>query len=226
LLVEVPREMPPAARAEREALLDTERAEGARFMFMVFIAYFAAAPLAVLVGIRSWLIVAVSFIVGTVGAVSSRWMQKRRAVKSKHFMFLLGLSVLVVFIQSTWLGPFVLTPMSAAVGMTVSTIYARRSERWMVVVAGLCMFLVPFLADLLGLVPPGFSFEPGRVVLHERALGLPKVPTLIALGYTCLAYILLPVALLGRVRDTTRALEDRLFLQGWHLRRVFPGAAT
>jgi hypothetical protein len=97
LLVEMPREIRPAARAERDELVTTERVEGARLLFMVFMAYFAAVPLALLVGIKSWLIVTIALAVVTTGAVSSRWMEKRRAVKRRQFMFLVTLSVLIVF---------------------------------------------------------------------------------------------------------------------------------
>jgi serine/threonine-protein kinase len=87
--------------------------------------------------------------------------------------------------QSSRLGPFVLLPTSATLTVTLFTLYANPRERLALLVAGACMFLLTFAADLLGLTPPGFSFEPGRVVLHERALGLGKAITIIGLAYTC-----------------------------------------
>jgi hypothetical protein len=147
-------------------------------------------------------------------------------VDTRGFVMLLLLSVGIVVVQGTWLGPFVLLPTAATLTVSIFTLYADRRERAAVFVAGACMFLLPFVADLTGVVPPGFSFEPGRVILHERALGLGRGVTLIALVYTCLGYILLPVVYLGRYKDALGVLEDRQFLQAWTMKRMFPNAVA
>jgi len=103
-------------------------------------------------------------------------------------------------------------------------LYVERSWRPWLLVAGAAMVLLPFAAELIPGLPRGFTFEPGAVVLHARALDLPPKLTSFALLYTSIGYVLLPAVFLGRLRDTLRASEDRTFLQAGPLRRLFPRA--
>jgi serine/threonine-protein kinase len=226
LLLEVPKELPPAAKADREAERIEARVQGARLAWRGFISYLVAFPLMLVAGIKSWLAVGGGMACTLAAALFSLWGFKHRKVGTTNFVLLLGLSVLVVGLQSSWLGPFVLLPTSASLTVTLFTLYAERRERAFVIVCGACMFLVPFVADLLGLVPPGFSFEDGSIVLHERGLGLGKTITLIGLAYTCTGYILLPGFYMGRQRDAMKAVEDRQFLQNWYMKKMFPKAVT
>ncbi len=177
-----------------------------------------------LAGIKSWLVVAFGLACTIAAALYARFAYKRKVVDVRAFRVLLLLNFCIVVVQGTWLGPFVLLPASATITISLFTLYADRRERTLLGVAGVSMFLVPFVADLLGLVPSGFSFEPGRVVLHERALGLSPAVTIVGLLYTCTGYILLPVLYIGRLRDALSAVEDRQFLQGWYMKRMFPKA--
>ncbi len=224
LLVEVPAEMPAAARADREEIVAAERVQGMRVATAAFLSYLVSIPFVLFAGVRSWAVFDLSAALCVVGAAVSAWLVRRRIVSTRTFYLILLFSVGITFVQGSWLGPFVLLPTSACLLVTVFTLYARREERLVVRLAGVAMFLVPFLADVVGLVPAGFSFEPGRVVLHERAIGLPPGPTIMALIYSSLTYILLPTLYLARVRDTMRTLEDRQFLQGWYMKRLFPAA--
>jgi serine/threonine-protein kinase len=224
LLLEVPKELPPAAKADREAERIEARVQGARLAWRGFMSYLVAFPLMLVAGIKSWLAVGGGMACTVLAALFSLWGFKHRKVGTTNFMLLLGLSVLIVGLQSAWLGPFVLLPTSACLTVTLFTLYAEGRERGLVIVCGACMFLVPFFTDLLGLVPPGFSFEAGSVVLHERGLGLGKTITLIGLAYTCTGYILLPVLYMGRQRDAMKAVEDRQFLQNWYMKKMFPKA--
>jgi len=92
-------------------------------------------------------------------------------------------------------------------------------------VLGAVTVLLPFAVELLPGVPHAFSFEAGRMVLHERALALPPTLTTVALVYTSLGYVVLPALFLFRLRDRLGVSEDRLFLQAWYLKHLFPGAA-
>jgi serine/threonine-protein kinase len=224
LLIEVPAELPPAAAAEREAARRDERIEGAGLGFRAFASYVLTFPLMLLIGVKSWPLVGAgaSFIVAA--AMLARHTYKQRIASSGSFYALLALSFFIVAVQGTWLGPFVLLPTSATITTSVFALYAERRERPFVIAAGALMFLVPFLADVLHLVPPGFYFEAGRVVLPERALALPPTLTTAAIFYTCGGYIVLPAIFLFRLRDALRGAEDRRFLQAWYLKHLFPKA--
>jgi serine/threonine-protein kinase len=221
LLLEPPAELPEAAKAERDRMRVDERAEGAGLGFKGFLSYLAAFPLMVLAGVRSPLLV-LSGLVLTLGAAGlARRAQRTKRVSSGAFFTLLAVCVAIVVLQSTWLGPFVLTPTAAALTLSVFALYAERRERRIVLFAGVAMIALPFLAELVPGLPPAFSFERGAIRLHARALELPTTMTVIGLVYTALGFALLPAIFLFRVRDTLRVAEDRTFLQAWTLGQLF-----
>ena len=226
LVLEVPEALPPAAEAERAATRAAERVEGARLGWRAFASYGLAFPLIMLLGVRSWAVVGGGMLVTALAALLARWTYKTRTTATPYFVALLALCFLIVVCHGSWLGPFVLLPTSATITTSVFALYAERRERPIVLAVGAAMFLIPFAAELLGLVPAGFSFEPGRVVLHERALALPRALTTAALAYTSVGYIVLPGLFLFRVRDTLRVAEDRRLLQAWTMKQVFPGGTS
>ena len=222
LIIEVPDEPPPAIEAERAAARAEERVTGARFAAGGFAAYGLSFPLMLIAGIKSWLIVGGGMLITVVATLLSLWVARTRTVGSTWYLVLLALNMVLVMTHSAWLGPFVLLPTSACITTSIFALYSLRNERRLVLASGALMFLVPFALEVLHLVPPGFSFEPGRVVLYERGLGLPPTLTTIGLVYTSVGYILLPGVFLFRVRDALRVAEDRRLLQAWTLKQLFP----
>ncbi|NUO50186.1 MAG: protein kinase [Polyangiaceae bacterium] len=222
LLLDPPKEMPAAARAERDEMRADERAAGAGLGVKGFVSYLLAFPLMAIAGIRSYALV-LAGLIATLGAlVLARTIHKKKLVSSSFFFLLLGICVAVVVLQSTWLGPFVLSPTAATLTLSVFALYAERRERPLVLAAGTAMIVLPFLAELVPGWPPALSFRDGSVVLHPRALDLPVVTTMFGLIYTALGFSLLPAIFLFRLRDTFRKAEDRTFLQAWTLRQLFP----
>jgi serine/threonine-protein kinase len=225
LLLEPPREMPPAARAEREAMQLDERAEGAGLGFRAFVSFLLAFPLMFVAGVKSWPLVGGGGAVIVVAAIVSRWMHRERQVGTGPFALLLALSAVLVVIQGTWLGPFVLMPMAATVTTSVFALYCERRHRIYTLAAGAAMILLPFLAELVPGIPKGYSFTSAGVVLHARALELPSTLTTIGLLYTNVGYVLLPGLFLTRLKDTLSVAEDRIFLQAWTMKQLFPSAS-
>src|SRR5262249_16931234 len=153
---------PPAAVVARAARRAEVRAEGARFAYLGFTSYCLTFPLILLIGVKSWLLVAGGMLVTAAAALVSYWAHRTRTVATLPFMLLLALNVLVVMAPGSWLGPFVLLPTSATITTSLFALYAECKERKVVLAAGAAMFLIPLAAELLGLVPPGFSFEGGN----------------------------------------------------------------
>jgi len=81
----------------------------------------------------------------------------------------------------------------------------------------------PFALEWLGLVRAPYLFEPGRLVIPERAIALPRAATFAVMLYSSVSFALLISMVVGRVRDSLRASEKKLFLQAWYLRQLFPG---
>ncbi len=221
LLITVPRRMTDEAKRERDRMKIDERATGARFASRGFAAYLLAFPLMFIAGVRSLPLVLGGGLVVVAASYVAHLMQKYRRVSRREFVVILALASIVVMVQSTWLGPFVLTPVSAAITTSILTIYCERRDRLLAIGAGILTVVIPFAFELVPFLPKGYSFEGAGVLLHPRALTLPPVATTIGLIYTSVGYVLLPGLFLTRMRDTLARAEDKLFLQAWTMKRLF-----
>jgi len=224
LVLEPPKGMPEEAKAERETLDHQARTEGALLGYRAFLSFVLSFPIMVLAGVRNWPLVLGGWLCVIASAFIARHFYKRRITGSAQFWTLLSLCAVVVLVQGTWLGPFVLMPMAATIVTAIFALYGTTKERPYVIAAGLLMAILPFAAELLPGIPPGFTFEGGTVVLHPRALNLPPSATVVGLLYTTAGYAVLPAMFLMRLKDTLRTNEDRLILQAWTLRQLFPRA--
>ncbi|MFO0551281.1 MAG: serine/threonine-protein kinase [Polyangiaceae bacterium] len=222
LVLEASPSLPKDAEKERAAARDEQRAEGARLGLRAYLSFLLAAPLMIVAGIRASWVVACGILLILLGAWFARSAYRARRVGTTEFWVLLTTSTLLVIVQSTWLGPFVLTPVAATITASVFALYAERRERAFVIAAVLAMIGVPFALELVPGFPRGFEFVDGGVLLRPRALDLQPAVTVFALVYTTLGYGLLPAIFLFRLRDTLRGAEDRTFLQAWTLSRLLP----
>lgn len=202
------------------------RTEGALLGYRAFLSFILSFPLMVIAGVRNWPIVGAGWATVVLAALVARRFYRQRVTSSLDFAVMLGFCFVIVVVQGTWLGPFVLMPMAATIVTAIFSLYGSDRERPYVIAAGIAMALLPFLAELVPGVPPGYSFQEGNVVLHPRALDLPPTVTTIALLYTTAGYAVLPALFLSRLKKTLRGTEDRLLLQAWTLRQLFPKSAT
>ncbi len=225
LVLEPPKGIPEEAKAEREELENQARTEGALLGYRAFMSFLLAIPLTILAGVRSPWLVFGGWACVALAALISRYIYKRRVTGSAQFGAMLVVCAVVVLVQSTWLGPFVLMPIATTIVTAIFGLYATKPERRIVIASGLVISMLPFLAELVPGIPPGFTFENGTVVLHPRALDLSPVATTIGLLYTTAGYAILPALFLIRLKETLRGSEDRLFLQAWTLKRLFPTPA-
>lgn len=223
LLLDPPSGMPVEAKAERQALDIQARSQGALLCFRACISYAIAFPLMLLAGIRSWILVGGGWLVVLAAAAFSHWAYKTKTSASKHFGILLALCSVIALVQGTWLGPFVLMPAAVAMTAAIFTLYASDRERPWVLVTAVLVTLLPFVTELIPGLERGFTFEAGNVVLRPRALHLPPLVTTVGLVYSSLAYVIVPAVLLTRLKASLKAAEDKVFLQAWTLKQLFPG---
>jgi serine/threonine-protein kinase len=210
--------------AEREfAEVDVEtRRRGTRFGIYGYLSWLASLPLAMWMGVRDWTI-PVILVALTTACIVFATLSLRRGMRSTTPGVILSiLSGAVVALSSGWLGPFVLTPLAACATAVMFVLHSTRAERPWLIGVWATSALAPFAAELSGLVPPAYAFRPGELVLRARILEVPPVPTLIALVYTSVSFLVLLSIFVGRLRDQQRAAERRLFVQAWHLRQLFP----
>jgi hypothetical protein len=183
-------------------------------------------PLAAALGVRSWPVVLVTSGL-LLGCFAYMW-SRHQAVQRNHAMYYrhpLGLAVglgAVIALTSSWLGPFVLTPLAGAAALVFFLLLtAEGAKRWAIAISSAAV-AVPFAVELLGIVPPAFTFEGSDIVLHARALALPEVPTLAV--FVCqTGFLVLTASFIGRLVDRKQARDRQSFVRGWYLRQLFRG---
>lgn len=84
--------------------------------------------------------------------------------------------------SSALFGPLFLTPMLALVVVAVASVIPGLGRaRWVPFGLLFLAVLLPFVGEWLGLLPPSYAFENGRLVILPRAVAFPETQTRIAL---------------------------------------------
>ncbi|MEZ4225355.1 MAG: serine/threonine-protein kinase [Polyangiaceae bacterium] len=221
LLVEAQGPAPAEAEAEAQRSVDEMRRRGARFAAYGFSAMVGTFPLALWLGIKSWSSILIMSAAGLACAAYAFYASRSDA-RPVHAYVLAVLVGTLVATTSVLCGPFVVVPSMAAGVAVYFAAHVTRKERRVALTAITLGALLPFGLQALGIGAPAYAFEPGRIVLFERAIRFPETPTLLALMYTNVTFTVLPAIFCGWIYDDLRQLQRRIIVQGWHLSQLFP----
>ncbi len=226
LLLKPPARLPREAEEELARDEERDRRATARDGAIAFLAWFGLSPLMLWAGLRSvGLWIAIVIVVGLCATIAA-WVAYRRArPDDSSAWMLLGLSTTAIALATTYLGPFVLVPGWACQNTLVFAMYGRGARRWSIVGIGTLAIVVPVLLELLGLVPPSFLFEQGRLVILPRMIDIPPVPTLLLLLVGNIAMVLVPSLIVGRLRDQALDTKQALVAHLARLRQLVPDEA-
>jgi serine/threonine-protein kinase len=219
LMVDVSGPVPPEAEAEVQAHVTRMRTRGARSATWGLASMLITFPLAVWLGIRSWPLVWLLTLVTGSAALFAVY-ASRHGAKRWHTFVLAGLCALQVALTSFVAGPFVLVPALAAVIAMYFVVHVSPEERRVSLALITAGALVPYALDLLGWVPPGFSFQAGSIAIHARMVEYPPVATVIGLVYTSVGFVALPALLAGWMHDELMQVQRQVVLRAWHLKRL------
>ncbi len=222
LLVEVRGPTPPEAEAELGEIVNRLRSRGARLAGWGFLSMMLTFVLAIWLGIRSWLGIAVLTIsCGACALVS--FIASKRGATPMHAYVISSLTAVFLVSVSTLVGPFVLVPALGAAFAMYFVAHVTRAERRFVLVAVTLGAVLPYVMEALGWFPPAYSFETGRIVLYARVIEFPKIPALASFVYTSITFVAVPAMLAGWMHDELMSVQRRIAFQAWQLRKVFPG---
>jgi serine/threonine-protein kinase len=225
LVVDGSGKLPPDAEHEFEVHDFELDATALRMSILGLSSWFLALPLAIAIGVLSWLPVAAMVALTLMTIVYIQLLIRWRSRATRHMLTMAGLLATTLALSSCWLGPFVLAPVATtAIAMLFASRCKARERLPLIVLWGTAV-LAPFALELLHVLPPAYTFRAGEVVLHARALALPEGLTTAALAYTSLTFMVLPMIFVGQLRDKQRSGDRKLFVQAWHLRQLFPAAS-
>ncbi len=224
LLVTAPATMPAEVEAEVQKATLRHRMEALRATRTTFLIWLVCPLMGLLVGVRSFRVFGLSIGILLAGLAYSLWGVRNRAVATWSNYLLAALAAAAVASVSAWLGPFVAVPMMASVMVLLFSTLSMPRERPVLLGIWSLAVVVPFALELAGVVPPSYRFEGGGLLLVPRGYGLPAWPTMGALLYITLSWILVPPFLLARVHDALQKAERQLLLHAWQFRRLLPGA--
>ncbi|APR85966.1 Serine/threonine protein kinase PrkC, regulator of stationary phase [Minicystis rosea] len=221
LLTNASDEVPAAARSDLDAAADRSRKMNAALAMRGLFLWLAVVPIVVLAGVMSWTTVGTTAALTLITALFARRLAQKTRFGTAEALLLTGMTAAIIALTSCYLGAFVLSPTAAAIAAMILAISATKRERWVGALLFVAGALAPFIAESAGLGPPAYTFEPGKIIVSARAIGLPRWPTIGAMAYATVAWILIPVVLVGRMRDALHASERRQFVQAWYLRQLF-----
>ena len=225
LLTEPPAETPPEVAIEIDRQDRAKHRWIGRIGAVAYLGIFGFLPVLMWVGIRDPVVVAGFF--GFMAVCVAGSVYAARSPRSPYRVVDVTMiaSNLAFIVGAGFLGPLVLMPAAIAVNATAFAVFADRRRRVLIAAMGCLAILVPLGLELAGAVPASFRFEDGAMVLVPRALELPATPTLIFLTVTSLSSVLLGCYVVGHIRDTLAAAEQRLYLYTWHVRELVPPSA-
>ncbi len=226
VLTDTTGEVPAAARPELEAVTDRSRGMTVRIAMQAMLYCLAVLPFLVFAGVLHWPVVGATTAVTVAGMLFARHLWKKGHAGTGEITALVGIVAVIVALTSCYLGPFVIMPTMAVGASLILAMSATRRERRIGAIVFAAGGLLPYVVEILGVVPRAYTFEPGRIVVAARAAALPHWPTMGAMAYSTVAWTLLTIMLVGRMRDALAALERRQFLQAWYLRQLFPASAA
>jgi serine/threonine-protein kinase len=227
LLTDPPRAVPPEALVE----LDRERRQnlgtGDRIAIGGFMGWFFLAPLALVMGIRSWPAAMLSTGAWMVAAAVPYFAGRqpsRPHGKANLPMLLSG--AFAIASTSVLFGPYFFLPGFAVIfGMMFVLVPPDRSRRGAVVVVSMLTIALPALLAWTGIVPQLYEFGDDRIVIHAGMLHFPPLPTELFLMLSSLSSVLTACLMTARVHDALAQAQERLHIQAWQLRQMLPRAA-
>ncbi len=154
------------------------------------------------------------------------WMLRKRRL-FRHFSFVnIGLQLLAVGCLGRLFGPLVVMPAFLTVSAVGMAMVERRAIRLFGLVGGVAVLLGSVLLEHLGILAPSYHFSDGSVQILPTAFHLPAQASQVMLVIASLVTIVLPWAVMSRIRERLTALQNETFLHNWHLQQLVSDEVT
>ncbi len=227
LLSELPREVPP--EAQREIDEDQIRAlrtlaRGGTFAYLSWLLWI---PLLVAMGIEdAWLAVGIIASLLTAAGLSF-YVSRRGTLAFGPMVLVLASSSVAIGLSTRTLGPFIVAPTVGLANLLTFAIHGDRKHRAVAALFTGGAIFVPTLLELLGVIPPSYTFDRGALVVHPHMASFDN-PTLtwLLLATSTLGLMLAPMFLVGWARMKLTRCERDERVRAWHIRQLLPKGAS
>ena len=227
LLLEPPKEMPPAARAA----VDEERRQAGfvtlRWAAVAYLGFLLVLPVVVYLGVSAyWPLVLFASEVLVMSSICVIALRKRAriglglalTVMIGHCMLLATIAVI--------LGPLLLTPVlifgSATIMFTVATVRLPKT----IVVCHLLVLAVPLVLELAGVLPRTFELTANGLFLKPWALQMAPSAFVTTIVGTAVLQMLGNMLVLDAQRVAQNVAEERNHAQKWQLQQLVPSSGS
>jgi len=222
LMLEVPAVRPPGLEQAVAAVEDELIIKQRHATSLSIAAYFLFLPIVLWMGVVDWPTVIVLFSMVGVVVVTARIAVLRR--DTRMGLALVTHSILIAM-MSRIIGPFVLVPALAGVGvMALIANPGLTRRRWTVIAAMAATLVVPIVLEQLHVLAPTWSIEGGKLVFASGAVALDPVPATTFLLASNLAVIVFTGVFAWMLASSRRDAILRAESQAWHLSQLLPKA--
>jgi serine/threonine-protein kinase len=225
LVSEPPERIPPEAREMILHSREDAQRVGARAAGMAYLSWFLYFPFVLWMGIRNWTIGCIVGGLWAASGIASLIVSRRKIRRGAIPWFTMVLSSIAVMGASSFFGPLVLVPSLAAVNALSFVAATDRPRRIGATLMGALTILIPFVLEMVGVLPRSYAFENGHLVVLPHVLSFTPMPTLVFLLFANVAVVVTACLFLLRFSEAVDRTEERLHVQAWHLRQLMPEEA-
>ncbi|MGH1341096.1 MAG: protein kinase domain-containing protein [Nannocystales bacterium] len=220
LLEHPPKELPPEADTEIDALHQEHMRLAARDGAIGFISWVFYVPLLLLMGLRDGMSLAISTVLMVAAAGVSWWAARQDRYVRSHSLLVILVGTLALSSMTRLFGPYLLLPtilMGQAVAFSLSP---YRRERLVAAAMSALGILGPVVLEALGWIPAQTVFAQDSIQILPGITGLHPTFTPVVLAVGSLGLIITPVVLIGRARAAWNAAQRENAVRAWHLHQL------
>jgi serine/threonine-protein kinase len=216
-------ELPAEAEGELRRVAEQVFVRSARFVAMNHALWLCMLPVSLLLGLRqpAWLF-AMGVPLALIVALNV-WVARTRRAPRPVIVALIALHLTSVAALSGFVGPLILGP-AFLVSITSAMLVNLRPDRRLrtaILSGALAAVAVPLLLSNLGVLPPSYAFENGRMIVLPAMVELSPASIGLILFGSCASLVFSQLGLSGTI-DTLNAAERRTLARAWKLQQLVP----
>lgn len=223
LLVEPPREPPPAA----QRAIEDEEMEEARFVLRLggpayVVQGLLAAAGIIMAGLRSpaGLLAIVAPIVFAGGM--AMWLARQPRIPHGLALVVVVAAFAAISAVSGLGGPLLFVPGLAVGNLMATTVGFARPYRGLILLLACLAIAVPFILDWVGVLPPAYVYEDGAILLLPRVMEFPPWIEPVAMVLAVTALLVAPSLAVWGIGDRLSEMRARVHTQQWQLQQLVP----